>query len=91
MLVMLAVLGTMGSFYAEYWEWRREVEAARAASAGLSDEDAAAAAQAAADATPVDASLVRSMRVGIRLAMGYFAAEPPEGMPDLLVRLTWPQ
>jgi hypothetical protein len=84
MLVMLAMLFTLGVYLREYQAWRRALDAARAraASGGGDVEDDAHAA----DAAPLDESLVRSLRVAIRLAMGYFAAEPPEGMPDLLVR-----
>ena len=65
--------------------WRRQLERARY-SASLSGSDPNAAFAAAAEAA-IDPSLVRSMRVGIRLAMGYFTAEPPEGMPDLLAKV----
>ena len=82
MLVLLAMLGTLAVFFYDYLDWRRALEAARRAPTSSSIDAATML-----DAQVVDPSLVRSLRVLIRLAMGYFTAEPPEGMPDLLAKV----
>lgn len=83
MAVLLAMLGTLGAFFYDYLDWRRQLEAARKAPPNSNSIDEAAIL----DSKAVDPSLVRSLRVLIRLAMGYFTAEPPEGMPDLLAKV----
>ena len=83
MAVLLGMLGTLGVFFYDYLVWRRELEASRLAPVSSNDIDA----NAMLDAQVVDPSLVRSLRVLIRIAMGYFTAEPPEGMPDLLAKV----
>jgi len=83
MAVLLAMLGTLGAFFYDYLDWRRQLEAARKAPLNSNSIDEAAIL----DSKAVDPSLVRSLRVLIRLAMGYFTAEPPEGMPDLLAKV----
>ena len=82
MLVLLAMLGTLGAFFYDYLDWRRRLEEARRAPVSSSIDPGKLL-----DAHAVDPSLVRSLRVMIRLAMGFFAAEPPEGMPDLLAKV----
>ena len=82
MLVLLAMLGTLAAFFYDYLDWRRRLEEARRAPVSSSIDPGKML-----DAHAVDPSLVRSLRVLIRLAMGFFAAEPPEGMPDLLAKV----
>ena len=83
MAVLLGMLATLAVFFYDYLDWRRRLEQARRAPVSSNDIDA----NAMLDAQVVDPSLVRSLRVLIRLAMGYFTAEPPEGMPDLLAKV----
>jgi hypothetical protein len=83
MAVLLGMLATLAVFFYDYLVWRRELEASRFAPVSSNDIDA----NAMLDAQVVDPSLVRSLRVLIRIAMGYFTAEPPEGMPDLLAKV----
>ena len=82
MLVLLAMRGTLAAFFYDYLDWRRRLEEARRAPVSSSIDPGKML-----DAHAVDPSLVRSLRVLIRLAMGFFAAEPPEGMPDLLAKV----
>ncbi len=77
---MLGMLGTLLGFYSEYLAWRRDAESER----GRKSQRLGALS---ATGDGPDASLVRSLRVALRIAMGYFIAEPAEGLPDLMAKV----
>ena len=72
---MTGMLGAMAGFWLDYATWRRELTAAKA-KGGEAD-----------NGPDPDAGLVRSVRSVIRLAMGYFIAEPSEGLPELMAKI----
>lgn len=76
LLIMLAMLGALAAFFGDYRKWQHEAALQRnRPSSRLSPGDGP------------DASLVRSLRVAVRVAIGYFSAEPPDGLPDLLAKV----
>ena len=75
LIVMTGMLGAMAGFWLDYATWRRELTAAKA-KGGEAD-----------NGPDPDAGLVRSVRSVIRLAMGYFIAEPSEGLPELMAKI----
>ena len=76
LIVMTGMLGALAGFWLDYATWRRELAAAKAK--GGQAEDAG---------PDPDAGLVRSVRSVLRLAMGYFIAEPAEGLPELMAKI----
>jgi hypothetical protein len=76
LIVMTGMLGAMAGFWLDYATWRRELTATKAK--GGAGEGAG---------PDPDAGLVRSVRSVIRLAMGYFIAEPSEGLPELMAKI----
>lgn len=84
LLVMVGMLGALGGFWGDYLTWRRDLDAARRK---IPSGDDGPASSLFADGDGPDASLVRSVRSVLRLAMGYFAAEPAEGLPELMAKI----
>jgi hypothetical protein len=76
LLIMLAMLGALAAFFGDYRKWQHEAALQRnRPGSRLSPGDGP------------DASLVRSLRVAVRVSIGYFSAEPPDGLPDLLAKV----
>ena len=86
LLVMVAMLGALFGFWSDYASWCREMESEKKRRKSQAAEDGAEDGEGAEEA-PVDAGLVRSVRGVLRLAMGYFAAEPAEGLPELMAKI----
>ena len=81
MLVMLSTLFSLQAFRNAYSAWVQERERQLAArTVRVSGEGAS-------EDPELDASLVRGLRSAIRLGMGYFAAEPADGMPELVAKV----
>ena len=79
LIVMVAMLGALIGFWGDYASWRRDVDSKHKHGDGRNS--------AADDPNDPDAGLVRSVRSVLRLAMGYFAAEPAEGLPELMAKI----
>ena len=93
MLTQLAMVAGMVSFWHTYVADVRAEALEKARAEKEAEEDAALGVDAAGEGarewqpTADEASLVRALRVTIRLGMGYLAQEPREGLPELLAQI----